>query len=256
MHFEEYGDTSAPLLMFLHGGGVSGWMWDKQVQHFTNYHCIVPDLPEQGKSGNTENFSIKRSAEMLLALIEAKAQNKQVIVIGFSLGAQIAVQMVSMKSHMIDYAIVNSALVRPMPFSKSFISLSVKCTYPLINIKSFSKLQAKTLYVDQDYFEQYYRDSAAMKCETLVRILQENMAFHIPEQFHKAESKILITVGEKEKGIMKKSAADLVNNNPNCKGVILPNIGHGVSLAKPDFFNRMVEGWIKEEKLPEGKVIS
>ena len=256
MHYEEYGDKSAPLMLFLHGGGVSGWMWDKQIQYFTHYHCIVPDLPEQGKSDNTEYFSIKRSAEMLLALIEEKAPNKQVIIIGFSLGAQIAVQMVSINSQLIDYAIVNSALVRPMPFSKSLISLSVKCTYPLIKIRLFSKLQAKTLYVDPDYFEQYYTDSTAMKCETLVRILQENMAFHIPEQFHKAQTKILITVGEKEKGIMIKSAIDLITNNPNSKGVILSNIGHGISLAKPHFFNQMIEEWIEKEKLPEGKIIS
>ena len=256
MHYEEYGDLSAPLMLFLHGGGVSGWMWDKQVQHFTNYHCIVPDLPEQGKSSDSENFSIKRSAEMLITLINKKAPNKQVILIGFSLGAQIAVEMLSMKPQIIDYAIVNSALVRPMPFSKSLINLSVKCTYPLIKFKSFSKLQAKTLYVDQDYFEQYYKESTAMKCETLVRILQENMAFNIPKHFHKAQSKILITVGEKEKGIMRKSAIDLVKNNSNCKGVILSNIGHGISLADPHLFNRMIEEWVSEQKLPEGIVIS
>jgi pimeloyl-ACP methyl ester carboxylesterase len=56
---------------------------------------------------------------------------------------------------------------------------------------------------------------------------------------------------------MKKSAIDIVKNNPNCKGVIISNIGHGIPLAKPDFFNQMIEAWIYEGSIPkEGKVIS
>jgi pimeloyl-ACP methyl ester carboxylesterase len=34
LHYEEYGDKNSTLMLFLHGGGVSGWMWDKQIQLF------------------------------------------------------------------------------------------------------------------------------------------------------------------------------------------------------------------------------
>ena len=60
MYYIETGEKNAPLMLFLHGGGVSGWMWDKQIQHFTSYHCIVPDLPEHGESKDGTTFSIKR----------------------------------------------------------------------------------------------------------------------------------------------------------------------------------------------------
>ena len=62
------------------------------------------------------------------------------------------------------------------------------------------------------------------------------MSFNIPEDFSKATGKLLVTV---------------VRANPNCTGVILPEIGHGVSLAKPEFFNHLVEVWIKDEDLPK-----
>lgn len=257
LHYQEYGDKKASLMLFLHGGGVSGWMWDKQVQYFTHYHCVVPDLPEQGLSTHKTNFSIKCSAEKLISLIEDKAKGKKVIVIGFSLGAQVTIQMLSMKPDLIDYAIINSALVRPLSFAKKWISPSVRLTFPLIKNKSFSKIQAKTLYVNKDYFEKYYQESCQMKSDTLVRILEENMSFEIPDDFDKAKGKILVTVGEREKAVMKKSAMDLVKSNPNCKGVIISNMGHGIPLAKPDFFNQMMEVWIDEGSIPkEGKVIS
>ncbi|MEH7523139.1 alpha/beta hydrolase [Bacillus sp. JJ1503] len=255
LYYKEYGDKEAPLMLFLHGGGVSGWMWRQQIQYFAHYHCIVPDLPGHGQSTHEEPFSIKSSANQLLALIEEKAHEKEVIILGFSLGAQIAIQMLSLKPDLIDFAIINSALVRPIPFAKKIINPSIKLFYPLIKNRSFSKLQAKTLYISKDDFEQYFQESRQMKLETLVSIMEENMSFQIPKHFENAKGKILVTVGEKERVMMKISAIDLVKNNPNCKGVILSKIGHGVSLAKPDLFNQMVEAWVNEGKMPDGREI-
>ena len=113
------------------------------------------------------------------------------------------------------------------------------------------------MYIGEDYFEKYYEESSQMKPDTLVRVLEENMSFNIPKDFSKANGKILVTVGEKEKAMMKHSAKDLVEANSNCIGVIIPKIGHGVPLAMPDFFNQMVEEWIQKGQLPrECKVIS
>ncbi|WNS44880.1 alpha/beta hydrolase [Paenibacillus sp. MMS20-IR301] len=116
LHVQEYGDSNAGImLLFLHGGGVSGWMWEKQVQYFSSSYCVVPDLPGHGRSD----------------------------------GADFTIQ------------------------------------------------------------------------------------------------------GRKEKAVMRKSAADLVLRNPKCTLVIIPGTGHGVSLALPELFNRMVEAWIHNAGLPE-----
>jgi len=255
LYYEEYGDKNAALMLFLHGGGVSGWMWDKQVRAFANYHCIVPDLPEQGQSREVGNFSITNSAEQLIGLIQEKAAGKQVIVIGFSLGAQVAIQLLSMAPNLIDYAIINSALVKPMKDMKKWIKPSIRLTAPLMRSRLFAKLQAKALYVSQEDFEKYYKESRDMKADTLIRILEENMSFTIPDEFSKASGKLLVTVGSSEKAVMINSAKDIVASNPNCTGVILSDMGHGISMAKPDFFNEMIEAWINRGSLPEGKVI-
>jgi pimeloyl-ACP methyl ester carboxylesterase len=124
---------------------------------------VVPDLPEQGLSNICTNFSIKLSAEKLIDLIEEKAEGKKVIVIGFSLGAQLIIQMLSMKPDLINYAIINSALVRPISFAKKLIRPSIRLTFPLIKNKLFSNVQAKTVIVHKDYFEKYYKESCQMK---------------------------------------------------------------------------------------------
>lgn len=40
LQYKEFGDSSSPLMVFIHGGGVSGWMWDKQIKHFTNFPAL------------------------------------------------------------------------------------------------------------------------------------------------------------------------------------------------------------------------
>ena len=255
LHYQEYGDKNASLMVFLHGGGVSSWMWDRQIEYFSHYHCITVDLPEQGASRDTENFSIHSSAINVIELIEKIAKDKKVIVIGFSLGAQVTIQMLSNNSNLINYAFINSALVRPNSFVRKMIKPSIRLTFPLVKNKSFSKLQAKTLYVEKEYFETYYKESSQMKSDTLIRILEENMSFEIPNDFSKANGKILVTVGEKEKVIMKKSAIDIVSSNSNCVGIIIPKVGHGISLLNPNYFNQMVEKWIQDDALTQDAII-
>ena len=255
LHYQEYGNKHAPLMMiFLHGGGVSSWMWDKQIEYFSDYYCVSVDLPEHGLSNDNDHFSIHDSAASINDLIEIKANEKKVIVIGFSLGAQVTIQMLSLKPELVNYAIINSALVRPMPFTKKLIRPSIKLTYPLIKNKLFSKLQARTLYLDKEYFAAYYKESCLMKSDALIRVLEENMSFQTPKDFKRAKGQILVTVGQKEKTVMKESAKDIVSHNPNCTGVIISNIGHGISLAKPEFFNEMIEKWIESGSISKEMV--
>ncbi len=52
-------------------------MWKKQIQYFSQYHCVAIDLPEQGKSNLTDQFSIQYSAERVIELIEKLAPDKK-----------------------------------------------------------------------------------------------------------------------------------------------------------------------------------
>ncbi|WP_034747086.1 alpha/beta fold hydrolase [Halalkalibacter wakoensis] len=255
LSYQEHGNKNAPLIVFLHGGGVSSWMWDKQIEYFRHYHCLTIDLPEQGASEDTDPFSMLVSAQEANELIEKIANGKSVTVVGFSLGAQVTIQLLSLNPDLADYAMINSALVRPNSILRKMIRPSIKLSFPLVKIKSFSKLQAKTLYIGEEYFDTYYKESFKMKPDTLIRILEENLSFTIPENFKKAKAKILVTVGEKEKAVMKKSAVDLVSTHSNCKGIIIPQVGHGVSLQNPIYFNQMLENWIEEGILPKNVTV-
>jgi len=252
MVYEEYGDKDRPMLVFLHGGGVSGWMWNKQIEHFSDYYCVVPDLPEHGRS-QSDVFAMESCAESVLELIDALAGDQPVIVVGFSLGAQVLVEMLSRRPERIDYAMINSALVVPQLQMVKWLAPAIKLMFPLVRNRTFAKLQAKTLYVSEADFERYFEESKKMTQEGLIRVLTENMSYQVPASFSQADTRILVTVGEKEKGLMQQSARSLVASNRYSVGVVLQQIGHGISLAEPARFNQMLRAWIEEDKLPIDK---
>lgn len=251
MYVREIENVDAPLMVFIHGGGVSSWMWDKQVEFFKNYHILVPDLPGHGNSREEHYISIKKCAEEIINLIETKANGKKVIIIGFSHGAQVVVEILSIKPQIIDYAIINSALTRPMKFTNICIKPILKMSYGLIKNKKFSKLQAKSMSISEDYFDVYYNDSIAMSFEAMSKVLCANLEYKLPVNFKNSKVKALIIIGKKEKDIMKKSAIDMIKSNKYCKGYGVPNVGHGISLAKPELFNKIVLAWINNDILPQ-----
>jgi len=54
LYVREAGPAGAPTIIFLHGGGLSSAMWQPQLERLHYYHCLAPDLPEQGKSEDRE----------------------------------------------------------------------------------------------------------------------------------------------------------------------------------------------------------
>ncbi|MCM3638099.1 alpha/beta hydrolase [Sporosarcina luteola] len=247
--YMEHGNKEGPLLVFIHGGGVGGWMWDKQIAYFKDYHCLVPTLQGHGDRSNETSFSIRENALEIIQLIEQKKGKKDVHIIGFSIGAQICLEIVSLAPTLINSAMINSAVVIPMKYMIPLLAPTIKMTFPLIKNKTFAKAQAKQLYMDGEHFEKYYEESLKMKSSTLINILKENMSYSLPAHFPKSTARVLVTAGEKEKGLVKKSVWEIVKGNEHFESLFVQDIGHGFPVAKPELFNHILEEWIVYQKV-------
>lgn len=243
MEFKQFGDGEE-LLLFLHGGGVSSWMWDSQVHYFKNYHCIIPDLPGHGASKD-EQFSMRSTIHTLWDLLEKVAPNKNWNLIGFSLGSQIALQMIAERPNAFKRAMINSALVIPQKTMRLCIPPTIFVTYPLIRKRAFAKLQAKTLGISDTYFENYYMDTCNMSRENLINILKENLNFVLPATIINANTQFLFTVGEKENSLMKQSMKKLA---PIGKSEIIEGVGHNAPLENQNVFNQLLDDLLKNNE--------
>lgn len=251
---QEFGSNQSSSIVFIHGGGLSGWMWDRQVKDLSDFHCLVPDLPEQGKSLEVTPFSIKDSAEQIAELIKNTAHGGKAHIVGHSIGAQIVVQLLSSSPEVVDHAIVNSAMVRRIPGMASLIKPTVKLTIPLTRAKWFAKLQAKALSVPDDQFDRYSNDSRSITAESLEHILTENASFRLPKGLECNTVPTLILVGQKERGIMLNSAKDLVSAIPHSKGYLVQGVGHSFNFDDPSLYSKILRAWLTDKELPTDRL--
>ena len=64
----ESGPVGAPAIVFLHGGELSSQSWQPVVERMQRYRCLVPDLPQHGKSFQQGPFEMGAAATAVAEL--------------------------------------------------------------------------------------------------------------------------------------------------------------------------------------------
>lgn len=94
---------------------MSGWSWEPVVMRMQHYRCLVPDLPQYGNSFQQGPFEMGRAADAIAELIRTRVRTGRVHLVGFSLGAQVGVQLLATEPRLIDRAVLSSTFVNTMP---------------------------------------------------------------------------------------------------------------------------------------------
>ena len=259
MYFKESGNKAASTIIFIHGGGVSSWMWKKQLEYFKDYHCLAPDLPEHGKSINAGQISIRDSAYQIAELIEQHANGRKAHVVGHSLGAKVIVELLSFKPELVVHAIVASALFRPIPLIKlSHKPFVYKLTTNLLKLKWITSLSVKQFkFPDKIYNDNCLKEFQGLTADTLYRIyneLYQNLS--LPKGLEKANVPTLLIAGEKEPKAMRESVVDMLNIMPNAEGILIKKGLHTYPWVMHEKFNKIVEEWINNKQIENEFVIN
>ncbi|HAH75645.1 MAG TPA: alpha/beta hydrolase, partial [Kandleria vitulina] len=109
MNYKEYGDTSNPTIMLIHGEFLSAWNYDLIIDQLKDrYHILLPLL--DGHQGSKEHFiSIEHIAKKIIEDINNHYDGQLALIGGLSLGGQILCEMLSIKDDICQYAIIESA---------------------------------------------------------------------------------------------------------------------------------------------------
>lgn len=247
MLFTQTGDNQNPTIILLHGGGLSDWSWQPVASLLQpDYHVITPIIDGHGADGKTVFTSIEASASTLIRYIDTHCGGRVFALAGLSIGAQIAVEVLSQRPNVARYAILESALVYPITGTTALTAPSYGLFYGLITKRWFSKMQAKTLCVPDDLFETYYRDSLRISKQSLINITLSNGTYALKNTISHTTAKVLLIVGSKELGIMKKSAQRLHDCIKNSELYIAKGMKHGeMSLVHTADYARLLKAFFK-----------
>ena len=250
---KETGKENEESIVFIHGGGFSGWMWNKQLDQFTDYHCLVPDLPEHGGSRNIIPFTMKTAADKIIELIKERAHNKKAHIVGLSLGGQLVIQILGIEPEVVDHAMTSGTVVRQYygKVALTMLPLMGSIFKPFMRTDFLLKKMMKKSIIPLEYFEDYKKDVTSITYSLYKNMYNENAAFRIPKDLCKAQNPVLISMGETEVKLVHESAVDLNKRLPNSKIFKAPDLYHCWNLQSPELFNKTVRAWINGEKLPK-----
>ena len=186
----------------------------------------MPILDGHAESDKTFT-TIEENAKEIIEYIDAHYGGSVLMIGGLSLGGQILLEILSQRKDICQYAVVESALVRPSKLTYSMIKPAFGSCYGLIKHKWFSNLQFKSLKIKPDLFEYYFRDTCAISKKDMIAFLQANSIYSLKESIKECTAKVYIYVGEKESRSMRKSAKDIHNVLPQSTLNVLLKLYHG-----------------------------
>jgi pimeloyl-ACP methyl ester carboxylesterase len=266
LYFESSGPETAPSIVFLHGGGVGGWMWRSVVKNLqSDFHCLVPDLPEQGHNilAGDGAYTTEGAADRIAAFIRSQAHGAKASVVGLSEGAQVVVALLSRQPEVIEHAISSSAVLRPLAGNRFYTPGVFRWSYRLF-MGPFKKVDwwirvnmHGSAGISDEYFEDFKQDFQWMTEDSLAHLMSASLNFRLPAGLEKARLPVLVVVGSKEYEAMKKSGLDLLKALPDARGVMV-DLGprstlakeHNWALTDPDFFAATVRAFVTGGPLP------
>ena len=241
MNYAEYGIQHPNTIILLHGGGLSWWNYREVAQLLSDrFHVVLPIL--DGHASSDAPFtSIEDNAATIIAHIDQYFGGKVLAVGGLSLGGQIAVEMLTQSPDICRFALIESALVKPMKLTHALIKPTFGMSYGLIKQKWFAKMQAAYLGIPKALFDDYYRDTCMIRKEDMIAFLQANSAYSIKPALRNTNAKVHIVFGGKEQAAIRLSAKMLNQTIPNSTAESIPGYRHGdLSINHPVQYAQMI----------------
>jgi pimeloyl-ACP methyl ester carboxylesterase len=252
LHVDELGPADAPSLLLAHGGGVGNWMWRPAAAELSReFHLLLPELPEHGRSRAEAPFTMLEAARRLAELIHERAHGGRAHLAGLSLGGQVIVALLGLAPQLADRVLVSGVLLRPPPFA-GLLAQSMRWYAPLKDQAWSIRANQRGLGVPEAFAAEFAADTRATSAEALARIMTANLSFRLPPGITRLATPTLVCVGEREPRMMRASARELVGGLLGATGRLVLGAGHNWPLAEPARFARVLRAWLRDEPLPDG----
>ena len=252
MNCKEFGPGGRETVMLIHGGGLSWWNYRETAELLQNeYHIVLPIL--DGHAGSDRPFTtIESNAAEILSFIDGELNGELLLLGGLSLGAQVALEMLSQRSGVCRFAMLESAAVFPSRLTHALIGPAFAGSYGLISDRRFARLQFRSLHMREELFEDYYRDSCAVSKTDLIAFMKASTAYTLKDAFSGCRAAVHVFAGERENREIRRSAAAIGAALPGSETHILAGLRHGeFSLNRPAEYVRWLETILGREDRTE-----
>ncbi len=237
MKVEEYGRENKKTIVMLHGAHFVH-SFARQYSLSKNYHIIVPYI--MGFGDNADRVFL--TDECIKELADyVKTLNKKVMLVGFSLGAQIAFKLVAEHEALFECAIIVSPwLMKEEPMISKIMEMNKKQLKQLKN-KFVCSYTGLFNGLPPKRCKEFILQMQNVKEETVHNMVDNGITIDSVPQFVNVSIPIVALAGEKEQREVRDSVKKMAEINENCKCEIWDKAGHNI----PSFFAKKFNALIR-----------
>ena len=240
-------DEQAQSLFFFHGSGGDHSLWSFQYARLNkNFNIVAVDLPGHGSSEGSGESDINVYSLLVKRLFDV-LQLKNVIIVGHSLGAAIALTFAAEFGSMIKgVAVVGGGLKMPVnPAIFELLKKEPETAFELMCKFSLAKENRINLT------EPLRKSLSGVKTEVLYGDLVACDKMDLTDKVKKISLPSLVICGEEDKMTPPQLSREIAVNINGSKTCFIKNAGHMVMMENPEEFNEALIAFA--QSLPEQK---
>ena len=236
------GTERAPSLLFVHGAGGSGALWQEQVGFFEGKHSVYRlDLPGHGGSGPGGEKRVSAYAEWVRQVAEAVFGKGPFVLAGHSMGGAVALELgLTPPAGLCGLVLVGTgaklAVTRAI-----FQMLSENPEAFFQSIAQFAFSSA----TPRDLREEFIRLSRQCAPSVITNDFLACNQFDIRNRLSEIKLPTLVVCGEEDQLTPVKYSKYLHEAVAGSRLVLIPRAGHMVMSEQPDPFNRALLSFLE-----------
>lgn len=244
------GHKSAPVIVFLHGGGLTGQSLHPVAERLTEYRCHLPDLPGHGLSRSESFRDLALTADAVVDQIEGST-SEPIHLFGLSFGGFVALYMLAKRPNLAASAVISG--VHPGTIQhKRLLNLALWATYPAMSIRILREMSARMVGIDDvgrmsDAMGRAHADAATIRDVGLAAL-----NFNCADLAGPIPTRALLLAGQNEisavvrglngfSGVFRKKCTASVDGG-----------GHGWCMQDPDLAAAAIKAWTQGSRLVAG----
>ena len=234
MKTEEYGKNNDKTIVMLHGANFVH-SFGRQYVLSDEYHIIVPHIMGYGDYADR----VFNTDECIAELAEfVKSLGKKVLLVGFSLGAQLAFRLVSEYPELFTAAIIVSPwLIKEEPFLTEALELNLKQFRSFKN-RFMCNMIGMMNGLPSAQRKEFVEQMGKVREETVRNVVNNCITLESVPAFADVGIPVIALAGGKEQREVTDSVKKMSEINPNCRYEIWDKAAHNIP---PLFYKRFNE---------------
>lgn len=239
LRFDRMGREGGDPIVFLHGVGISAWMWRSVAAQLPNADAILIDLPGHGSSRDMPWTSLSDTAGQVVAVLDHLGL-EQAQLVALSLGGYVALEALAASPLRFHDAVISGVHAGGMPNQTMMVIMSALMA-PLAGMKLFSARTAKMLGGPNVDIAAFQREAAKTRTSAFRRASIDATRFELPKGLERYRGGLTMCCGQTEHPLIRDALPIIAGIVPQTRSFVAEGGGHGWPVVQAERFVSLIK---------------